>query len=391
MTRFHPLLAGIALASAACNGSTPARPAPEAAAHIRAVEQGLRPATDSSGALASIEERMKHYHVPGVSVAVIQGGRIEWARGYGVLEEGSTERVDTATLFQGASISKPVTTVAVLRLIEQGRLALDEDVNLRLASWHVPASEHTREQKVTLRRILTHSAGLGVSGFHGYAAGEPVPTLLQVLDGAAPANSGAVRVEHVPGSGQWYSGGGFTVAQLLVAEATGRPFEAALRDLVLAPAGMARSTFQQPLPASLQRSAASGHDVRGAPLPGRWRTHPEQAAAGLWSTPSELARLAIAIQRAVAGEEGGILTPAMAKEMLTTQMGPSGLGFVVRGSGAQRIFRHAGSNMGFRATMIAFVEGGGGAVVMTNGDAGDALANEIFGSISRAYGWPERS
>jgi CubicO group peptidase (beta-lactamase class C family) len=394
------LIALLTCAAATCSlaGGCSRRSAPvpvesQIEQRIRAVERGLvardTAGARASGASATIEERMRHYRVPGVSVAVIAGGRIEWARGYGVREAGGTAPVDTATLFQAASISKPVTTIAALRLVERGRLALDEDVNLRLASWRVPPSPFTADEKVTLRRIFTHSAGVSVSGFAGYTPGEPVPTLRQLLDGAPPANSEGIRVIAVPGAQQQYSGGGFMVAQLLVAEAAGRGFEAALEELVFSPAGMRHSTFAQPPPAAAGAHPASGHDSQGAPLPGRWRIHPELAAAGLWSTPSDLARLAISIQRAAAGQKGGILSPAMAAEMLTPQMGPSGLGFVVLGDGEARIFRHAGSNVGFRARMIAFVRGGRGAVVMTNGDGGAELVEEILGSIARTYRWPE--
>ncbi|CAA9368964.1 MAG: Beta-lactamase class C and other penicillin binding proteins [uncultured Gemmatimonadetes bacterium] len=400
MPRLSVLLFGIATTCSLASGCQryapmPAEPASPATSEvelrIRMVESGLvvPDATAPAASGSSIEERMLHYRVPGVSVAVIEGGRIEWARAYGVREAGGTVPVDTATLFQSASISKPVTTVAALRLVERGRLALDEDVNLRLASWHIPPSPFMADEKVTLRRILTHSAGLSVSGFAGYTPGEPVPTPVQVLDGAFPAHSEPVRVTTVPGSEQRYSGGGFTVAQLLVADAAGRAFETALHDLVLAPAGMMRSTFAQPLPPALRANAASGHDPNGAPLPGRWRIHPELAAAGLWSTPSDLARLAISIQRSAAGRKGGILSRGMAAEMLTPQMGPSGLGFVVLGDGEARIFRHAGSNAGFRARMLAFVEGGRGAVVMTNGDGGTQLVEEILASIARTYRWPQ--
>ena len=401
MARLTTLLTCIAATCSLAGGCRRSAPAPvepgrsagsQIELRIRAVEHGLL-ALDTAGARASgassIEERMRHYRVPGVSVAVIEGGRIEWARGYGVRDAGGTAPVDTATLFQAASISKPVTTVAALRLVERRRLALDEDVNLRLASWRVPPSPFTADQKVTLRRILTHSAGVSVSGFAGYTPGEQVPTLRQVLDGAPPANSDGIRVIAVPGAQQQYSGGGFIVAQLLVAEAAGRGFEAALEELVFSPAGMRHSTFAQPLPLAAVAHPASGHDSRGAPIPGRWRIHPELAAAGLWSTPSDLARLAISIQRAAPGQKGGILSPAMAAEMLTPQMGPSGLGFVVLGDGEARIFRHGGSNVGFRARMIAFVQGGRGAVVMTNGDGGAELVDEIFASIARAYRWPE--
>jgi CubicO group peptidase (beta-lactamase class C family) len=392
-----PMLAFVSLvfAVSGCGGARTeqtAEPDPATsgiAARIRAVENGLVPRDAPSGTAAtSLQRRMMHYHVPGVSIAVIAGGRIEWARAYGVAEAGGTRVVDTTTLFQAASISKVVTTTAALRLVERHRLDLDRDVNERLTGWKVPESPYTREQKVTLRRILTHTSGLTVSGFLGYEPGQPLPTLIQVLNGAPPANSPPIRTDTVPGSIQRYSGGGFTVAQLAVSEAYGQPFDRALEDLVLRPAGMVHSTFVQPLPAALEAGAASGHGVDGSVITGRWRVHPEQAAAGLWSTPSDLARLAIALQRAAAGENAGLLSPELAREMLSPQVGPSGLGFVVMGDGDQRIFRHSGSNVGFRARMVAFVNGGRGAVVMTNGDGGAELIDEIFESIARAYGWP---
>ena len=225
--------------------------APGAAARARAVENGLVARDASPGsAPASLERRMMHHHVPGVSVAVIAGGRIEWARAYGVTEAGGARAVDTATLFQAASISKVVATTAALRLVERRRLELDRDINERLTGWRVPPSPHTREEKVTLRRILTHTGGLTVSGFAGYEPGQPVPTLFQLLNGTPPANSPPVRTDTVPGSAQRYSGGGFTVAQLAIAEASGMPFDRAAEALVLHPAGMTRSTFRQPLPAS---------------------------------------------------------------------------------------------------------------------------------------------
>lgn len=400
MNRFAPvpfLALACVLGLAACGGAelgrASRRPGPplDLAARIRLVENGLVPGGARGAgipATASLPSRMSHYRVPGVSVAVIEGGRIDWARGYGVVEAGGRRQVDTATLFQGASISKVVATVAALRLVESGRLTLDGDVNAHLAGWRVPENGFTREHKVTLRGILTHTSGLTVSGFAGYERGRPVPTLLQVLTGSPPANSEAVQVDVTPGSAQRYSGGGFAVLQLLISEAAGVAFDTALDELVLRPSGMLHSTFEQPLPGHLDARAASGHSGDGSPVEGRSRIHPEKAAAGLWTTPSDLARLAIAIQGAYAGQPGDLLTPAMAAEMLAPQVGPSGLGFVVVGDGRDRIFRHSGSNVGFRARMVAYVQGGRGAVVMTNGNAGSELIDEILGSVARAYGWP---
>lgn len=364
----------------------------EIAARIRQVEQGLLPANVIAGRplpAMQLDERMRYFNVPGVSVAVVNNGAIEWVKGYGVADAGSGRPVDTATLFQAASISKPVAAMAALRLVEQGRLALDEDVNARLTSWRVPESEHARGEKVTLRRIVTHSAGLTVHGFRGYSQDEPVPTVVQLLNGAEPANSAAVRVDTQPGSLQRYSGGGVTVAQLLMSDVTGRPFAQLMEETVLRPIGMIHSTYAQPLPATLTHNAATAHRRDGTPIAGKWHTYPEQAAAGLWTTPTDLARLMIAVQRSAAGAEGGLLSPAMTREMLRPQFGSYGLGFGVAGEGKARIFTHGGSNAGFRAMFVGFAGTGQGAVVMTNGDMGDALLQEILRSIARVYGWEQ--
>lgn len=378
-------------AGAQSPGAPPAD-AQEVAARIRRVEEGLLPLNVIAGRplpAMSLAERMQFFRVPGVSIAVVNQGRIEWARGYGVAEAGSDRAVDTATLFQAASISKPVATLAALRLVEDGTLALDEDVNTRLTTWRVPESELARDSLVTLRRIFSHTAGLTVHGFRGYARGERVPTTVQVLEGTTPANSAPVRVDVVPGTLHRYSGGGFTVAQLLMSDVTGMPFERLMHDLVLAPLGMNHSTYAQPLPDSLAARAAAAHRQDGIAIGGAWHTYPEQAAAGLWTTPMDLARVIIAVQRYVSGEEGGVISPAMARQMLTRQAGSYGIGFGLEGDGSARIFAHGGSNVGFRAFLVGFVETGQGAVVMTNGDLGSPLLQEVLRSIAQEYGWEQ--
>ncbi len=358
---------------------------------MRRVERGLVPTTRTgrSAARVALVERMKRLRVPGASIAVINHSVIEWTRGYGVLQSGTPQRVIPETLFQAASISKPVAAAATLRLVEEGKLSLDEDMNARLRSWKVPDSENLREQKVTIRRILSHSAGLTVSGFRGYGVNDPLPTLIQVLDGTPPANSAPVTVELVPGSRWRYSGGGYAVLQQLLADVTGRPFPQFMRETVLDRIGMRRSTFDQPPPATLARAAASGHDGNGAPIEGRWHIYPEMAAAGLWSTPSDLARFAIEIQRARAGESRRLLSAKMTDEMLTRQIDHWGLGLRLDGTGRARRFSHSGSNDGFRCLMVAYAQTGQGAVVMTNSDNGGELAQEVMASIARVYAWPD--
>jgi CubicO group peptidase (beta-lactamase class C family) len=334
---------------------------------------------------------MAHFHVPGVSVAVAEGGRVAWARGVGVKRAGDTRPVTATTIFEAASISKPVTATATLRLVGQGKLSLDEDVNTYLRSWHVPDNAFTARARVTLRRILSHSAGTTVHGFPGYARDAPLPTVQQILDGVPPANTQPVRVDLVPGTESRYSGGGATIEQLVLVEVTGTRFPALLQDLVLGPLGMADSTFEQPLPASRAPDACDAHDVKGAPIPGGYQVYPELAAAGLWATPTDLLRWAIAIAAARAGAspaERQILPRALATEMLTVQKAPFGLGPIVRGEGHALYFGHQGEDEGFVSDLIYFPETGQGAAVMVNGAAGGPLISEILYGIAAEYGWP---
>jgi CubicO group peptidase (beta-lactamase class C family) len=356
---------------------------------ISAVESGLRRATSVRGEDATfrLAERMRALAVPGVSIAVIDGGRIAWAKGYGVADVDGTQPVDTATLFQAASISKPVAALAALRLVERGALDLDADVNTGLVSWRVEDNEFTRDSRVTLRRLLSHNAGLTVHGFRGYAAGEDVPTLVQLLSGDRPANSAVVRPDVVPGSLWRYSGGGSSVAQLLMEDVTGTAFPDLVRELVLQPAGMAHSGYEQPLPEARAGVAATGHRPGGRPVTGKWHTYPEMFAAGLWTTPADLARLALEVQQAYDGRSSRLLSQAMAQQMLTPQAGEYGLGFGLAAGVGWTAFSHGGANEGFRAMFYALTNGQG-AVVMTNSDNGATLAGEILRAISHEYDWP---
>lgn len=360
-------------------------------ARIARVETGLRFPVTIRGkppVRMQLDQRMRDLKVPGVSIAVIDSFRIAWARGYGVREAGGTDSVTTETLFQAASISKPIAALAALRLVQEGKLDLDEDVNRRLTSWQVPENRFTTTQPVTLRRLLSHSAGLTVHGFRGYAATEQVPTLRQVLDSQPPTNSAPIRADTFPGARWRYSGGGYTVMQQLLMDVSGRSFAELMRAYVLGPLGMAHSTYEQPLPRHLARNAASGHRSNGTMVKGKWHTYPEMAAAGLWTTPSDLARHAIHVSLSAAGRSNSVLSRATAAQMLTVQSGTYGLGPSLGGQGRDASFSHGGANEGFRAFFIAFPERGQGAAIMTNSDAGGALALEILRAIAEEYDWP---
>lgn len=359
---------------------------------IHRIENGLMPAIMVKGGEAhgmNLQERMKHYKVPGVSIAFFSGGKILWTRVYGYANAATMTPVTPETLFQAASISKPISTLAMLRLVQDGKLNLDENVNVKLKSWKVPDNEFTKEQKVTLRRIVSHSAGLTVHGFGGYRPDEPLPTIVQVLDGQMPANSKAVRVDTVPGSKWSYSGGGYVVMQLLLTEVTVKSFPELLDEEVLRPIGMSHSTYALPLPQSLRRSAATAYGSDGNAIAGDFHVYPEMAAAGLWTTPSDLARAAIEIEKDYAGTSNKVLSKDMAHQMLTHQKDDWGLGVALSAADHPLRFGHGGSNEGFKCDLQAYIDSGQGMAVMTNADGGSALIGEIERAVAKEYGWPD--
>ena len=388
------IAAGLASALAINAAAAPPRPGdltPADRAHITAIENGLVPAVIIKGRptpTASLAQRMRETKVPGVSIAFFDHGRIVWAKGYGLADVASGRPVTPQTLFEAGSISKPVAALAALRLVQAGRLDLDQDVNARLKTWKVPENAFTTQQKVSLRRLLSHGAGLTVHGFPGYARDQTLPGLVQVLNGQAPANTAPVVVEAVPGTRWSYSGGGYVIAQLLMTETTSEAFPDLMREQVFKPAGMTHSTYAQPLPHALWDQAATGYRTSGQPVTGGWYVYPEMAPAGLWTTPSDLARAAIEVQKDYTGQSHRVLSRAMARQMLTRQIGDWGLGFQLTQADGTRRFGHGGDDEGFKADLEAFTTGSGqGVAIMTNGDAGSGLISEILRSVAKSYGW----
>ena len=335
-----------------------------------------------------IRAQMQQRNIPGVALAVIEGSRIIREQGYGFADRERKIPVTRSTLFQAASVSKPVAALGALHLVEQGKVSLDENINAKLRSWRVAENRFTKQHPVTLRLILCHTAGLTVHGFlPGYGVGSTLPSLRQILDGRPPARSAPIRVDQVPGS-QWrYSGGGYLVMQQMMMDVTGRAFPDYMEAVVLKPLGMVSSTFAQPLAEAWEHRAATGYT--GAPrraMSGRWRVHPELAAGGLWTTAGDMARFYIGIQRSVAGASNPVVSASMTRHMLTKQSDDSGLGFFIGGTPAR--FGHNGSNLGFNAVTVAF-ETGEGAVILMNADTDiEVLKNILVKAIGEQYHWP---
>jgi CubicO group peptidase (beta-lactamase class C family) len=350
----------------------------------------------------SLPSRMQQYRVPGFGIAVIDDYEIAWAKSYGVLEQGMSNPVTADSLFAAGSVSKPVSAAAALALVEKGDLRLDEDVNTELRSWKVPENEFTKKEKVTLRRLLSHSAGLNEGGAPSFAVGEERFTALQTLDAAPPADDAIperrwdpVRVEAVPGSRFLYSPGGYAIVTVLMEDVENKPFETILEETVLKPLSMHSSTFEEPLPPRLLKRATAEHK-KGEPLAGKRRYFPGLAAGGLWSTPTDLAKFAIEIMSCWRGTSHKILAEASVREMLTCQVGHyaskpggQGLGFWVQGQGKGIVFSHKGGTYGSSCQLVAFPAVGQGAIMMANDrPGGQRLVPETLLAIGTAYSWP---
>ncbi|GAC1630336.1 MAG: hypothetical protein NVS9B14_00850 [Candidatus Acidiferrum sp.] len=353
------------------------------------IEKGLPPVNLGKGRSKELElaELMKLCKDPGLSVAVIDGYKIAWTKAYGMTELGGNTPVTTKTLFQAGSISKPVAAVGMLALVQAGKLSLDEDVNVKLKSWKVPENEFTKEQKVTLRRLASHTAGLTVHGFPGYDVDEKVPTVVQILNGEKPmVNTDPIRVDFVPGTQQRYSGGGITVEQLLMTDVTGKQFPALMKEMVLDKIGMSDSSYEQPLPAAWQSRTPTGTNRSGKAIHGKWHVYPEMAAAGLWTTPTDLAKFAIEVALSRLGKSNKVLSQKTVEEMLTPVKEDVGLGlFLTKEHPGE--FGHDGADEGFQALLVMNWETGQGAAMMANSDTGFVVMGEALRSIAKEYGW----
>ena len=364
---------------------------------------GAQPAADSYAALIeapqsgrdgelpslSLDALMQKVGVPGASIAVIRDFEIHWSKGYGLADVTAGTKVTPDTLFQAASISKPVAAMAVLKAVQDGRFGLDQDVNTILTSWKVPVGEPTARQAVTLRGLLSHTSGTDDGfGFPGYKPDAARPSLVQILEGAPPSNVGKVIVARPPLTSFKYSGGGVTLVQLLMTDAMKRPFAEMMRDTVLTPLGMTHSAYEQPLSAARDRQAARAHDRNGAARDVKWHVYPELAAAGLWTTSPDLARFGIELQKSLQGKSNRVLNRAIANEMASpVGVGPFALGMQINKVGEGWYLNHGGSNWGFQCLLFVHKIKGYGVAVMTNADSGGRLIGELQQRVAAAYQW----
>ncbi|MEV0961457.1 amino acid adenylation domain-containing protein [Streptomyces sp. NPDC049910] len=355
-----------------------------AAALLSAAPRDRAPATPG-GLAEGIDTVMTEHHVPGVAIAVIRDGAVAAVEGHGVLAAGSHAPVTDRTLFQVGSISKHVTALGVLCLVDRGIVDLDADIDDYLTSWHLDEAADA-PGRISLRMLLGHRAGLARYRGPGCRPGEPVPSLLELLEGRPPAATPRVRRELPPGEVFRKSSTHYWVVQQVLEDVTGEPFEPLMRRLVLDPLGLADSSFDQDHPHTAGLPVALGHDVHGAPLKGGWRTRAHLAAAGLWTTAADTARFVVAVRDALLGAPDALIPQALARELLAGETGTFyGLGTIVDDSGDDLEFGHGGEPSGYWNMAISHLHGGTGFVALTNADSGKAVVRHLTAELGRTH------
>ena len=362
---------------------TPPSPLPdEVVAHIDRIVADIRP-TDG-GPAQSLTDRMAADDVPGVAIALVDDYQLQWVRGFGVRHADNEVPIDERTLFQVGALSTTVMTAAILRMQQAGKLDLDRDIADTMTSWTLRAGDGWTP-RVTLRALLTHTAGLPQIDLVGIRPGDPTPSLARWLD---RADAGApVTVRRVPGLQTWPTDAGAIVAQVLISDAIEVDFAAAMHDWVLQPAGMTDSTYAQPLPLERLPFASTAHPMDAVPLAAGFDAYPQQAAAGLWTSATDLGTFVAAVLRSVAGYEDALLSADVVAEMMTPIAAGTGLGVQLWGDPLR--WSQSGTTHGFSAELVAFAGGGQGAVVLANASATGPLRQAIFDAIAREYQWAQ--
>ena len=365
------------------------KPLTDLQSRIKQVEEGLTGRITVEGEDKwTLKERMAHYKVPGLSIAVIKDFQVDWAKGYGYADVDENRKVTEETLFQAASISKSLNAVGVMRLAQEGKIDLTSDINSYLTGWKFPYDNFSKGKKITIANLLSHTAGLSVHGFPGYENGEPLPTIVEILDGKTPANTSAIRSMFEPDLKFQYSGGGTTITQLIVTDITHTSYDEFMSTNVLKPLGMDNSFFTQPPPQTKRALLTTAYREDGTEVNGKFHIYPEQAAAGLWTNPTDLSKYIIETQLSLEGKSAKVLNQSFTSTRLTPYLNEVGYGIFIRKEGNNEYFSHSGGNEGFRCIYMGSMKGGNGVVVMVNSDNGMIL-QEVVNSVFSVYGWDE--
>lgn len=363
---------------------------PEVLARINKIENNLGSWFTIEGEKPStLEARMKFHNIPAVSIAVISNYKLDFAKAYGLADTRAKTPATTQTLFQAASISKSLNSIGALKLVQQQKIDLYADINNYLVTWKFPYDSTSGGKKISLANLLSHTAGLTVHGFPGYETTAKLPSVVQVLNGIQPANTKAVRSQFAPGTRVQYSGGGTTISQLIISDVTSKPYHKYMWEEVLQPLGMTMSFYDQPAPASKKPMLATGYKPNGTEIAGKYHVYPEQAAAGLWTNPTDLAKYIIETQLAYQGKSAKVLNQETTRIRLKPLIDKeAALGVFIMSKGNATYFSHGGANEGFRCQYFGDLENGNGVVVMVNSDNG-AILNEIINSVATVYGWKD--
>jgi CubicO group peptidase (beta-lactamase class C family) len=335
-----------------------------------------------------IQKIVKDTKAVGVSVALINNYEVAWAKGFGVTETGTKDSITTQTIFQAASISKPVTALAIMKKVHEGKISLNENIDDQLTSWHIPKNNYTNSSAVTVKHLLSHTGGVANSFYYipGYKEEDRLPNIVECLKGMKPAQNDPVKIIAIPGTQFSYSNCGYWILEALLDDLEGKEFERIMTDEILLPIGMVSSTFES-VPSSLQfKSIAAGHLDKNKFIEGKYYRVRPQSSGGLWSTPTDLAKFLILIQKSRKGDVNDFINKDYAILMTTPVMGSYGLGFTneVRGTGV-RFFGHDGHNMGYICSMIGSLDKGFGVVIMTNSENGWKAVNKIKKLVGRKF------
>lgn len=369
----------------ACNNSSQPPEDPK----INQVENSLTPGVVYGDTIPNLNlgQRMREKGVKGLSIAVINNYEIVWAKGYGWADSAEGRKVTPDTRFQAASISKSLNSLAIMKLIQEGKLDGDADINNYLKSWQFPYDPVSKGKKINAWQLMSHTAGLNVHGFPGYKETDSLPTIVQVLDGLKPANTGAVRSVNEPGKEFKYSGGGTTILQLMLQDITGKSYADYIQENILNPIGMTNSSFQQP--PSSKGDYATGYYQDGNAVEGKFHIYPEQAAAGLWTTPTDLAKYIIECQKTLKAGSGKILSREMMEKRMTPYMDSIfAMGVFIVSTPGGNYFTHNGGNEAFLCTSYGSLENGNGVVIMINGE-NFSIISEVLNAVARVYGWKD--
>ena len=354
-------------------------------------EQITRVENNLSGGIVmdgyNLQERMKHYNVSGLSIAVIDNYQVVWAKGYGYADKKENRKATTTTLFEPGSISKSLNAIGILQLAQQGKLNLYQDINQYLTSWRFPYDTISGNKKITTAQLLSHTAGISVYGFPGYERDSIIPALTEILDGRYPANTPPVRSLTEPGTAFSYSGGGILISQQILTDIAKQPYEQFMYSNVLRPLDMTNSFYNQPPGADQRKNLATGYESNGSEVPGKYFVYPEKAAAGLWTTPTDIGKYIVEMQLAYKGQSSKVLNKEMTGLHLTPyENESSAMGTFLQERSGEKYFFHDAGNKGFRGFYIAGLNNGKGVVLFVNSEDGTILL-ELLNSIAFVYDW----